>query len=58
MTSVNVDGVVALLRDDSLVWDHDFDVVRLQVADLLVSMADALNSASVLVEALTPKEGN
>lgn len=56
MSLVNVSGIVELLRDDALVWDKDFDVVRHQVADLLESMAVALNSATGLIEALTPKE--
>lgn len=49
---IDVDFVVAILRDDNLVWSADFDAVRLSLADLLVSMASALNAASDVVAAV------
>ncbi len=46
---IDVDFVVEILRDDNLVWSGDFDAIRLPLADLIVSMASALNAASEIV---------
>lgn len=49
---IDVDFVVKILRDDHLVWSADFDAIRLPLADLIVSMASALNAASDVVAAV------
>lgn len=49
---IDVDFVVEILRDDNLVWSADFDAIRLPLADLIVSMASALNAASDVVAAV------
>jgi hypothetical protein len=49
---IDVDFVVEILRDDHLVWSADFDAIRLPLADLIVSMASALNAASDVVAAV------
>lgn len=49
---IDVDFVVKILRDDNLVWSADFDAIRLPLADLIVSMASALNAASDVVAAV------
>lgn len=46
---IDVDFVVEILRNDNLVWSGDFDAIRLPLADLIVSMASALNAASEIV---------
>jgi hypothetical protein len=49
---IDVDFVIELLRNDQLVWSADFDAIRLPLADLIVSMASALNAASEMVASI------
>ena len=46
---IDVQFVIDILRNDELVWSADFDAIRLPLADLIVSMSDALNAASEIV---------
>lgn len=50
--TIDVDFVIDILRNDNLVWSSDFDSIRLPLADLLVSMTNALNAASEMVASI------
>jgi hypothetical protein len=49
---IDVDFVVDMLRNDKLVWSGDFEAIRLPLADLIVSMASALNAANEMVASI------
>jgi hypothetical protein len=48
----DVSVATKLLRDNNLVWSRDFDVIRLPLADLLESMASALEVAAELTSSI------
>ena len=49
---IDVQFAIDVLRNDNLVWSADFDAIRLPLADLIVSMATALEAASELVASI------
>ena len=49
---IDVQFVIEILRDDNLVWSADFDAIRLPLADLIVSMATALDAATEVVASI------
>jgi hypothetical protein len=48
----DVSVATKLLRDNNLVWSPDFDVIRLPLANLLESMASALEVAAELTSSI------
>ena len=54
---IDVNFVADLLRNDDLVWSGDFEAIRLPLADLIVSMASALNAANEMVASIGSSYG-
>lgn len=45
---MQVNNAIELLRDDNLVWSDDFDSIRHDLADLLVSIQLVIDAASAI----------
>ena len=55
MTKLDVSIATNILRDENLVWSADMDAIRLPLADLIDSMANAIDAAnSVMGELSSP----
>lgn len=55
---IDVISTVDFLRSENYVWSADFDAVRLPLADLIESMAVALDAASEVMASITSEFPN